>query len=838
MADDLSNANGQPAWTDPVSAAGPTPDPSQTVAPTPSGQMPPQPPQGGAAPQPQAGQQAQPQSGQQQPQGAQGQPQADQQAQPQGGQQQPQVQNPSWNKNSADADITVQQQQPQDKFGWLRNAAETLTGGPRYTTSYDENGNVTRTRVQPSLGHLGMAIALEALSGGLAAASAKGPNAIGQGAAAGLQQGQQIAQQNTEAEQRQQEQAEQDQKIKQQAVANNMNFQQNTMLLGRMKMENAQAGVEADKSRVAFFDKPENESRILLNEGTADDVYKTLAQHPGAQVLRLAVHPRVDAQGKSVFQNMHGQPVDENTPGAYQAPDFSYRVVDPTPITGIVDDNGNITDSKMKEAQDLGIQNWKGTDGTMPKSFSIPLETYNAAGAQVDSVNFAGTSINQARETQGLDPVDFKDTIKNDKTLIPYLNQFFGGVLHGTPDKNGNPSDHPYQDSLNAIANSSDSGASAAGKLTKLLGDPAKLDAQIAKQHAITNLQNHGIGDDKDANLALSSGDKTLQQQGKQYFDQKQARIDADEKYKANVQLGSQESLAKFKSKLANDNFAPDPDTGAPNATIVAAYHRMLSGDDPDTILRGMGANANQFKNAFEGYLDKIGSPLSLGVLKSQYKDSNDATNRNTLYSGRNLFGSEGEEGSIDKLENDLAAVKNGKYPWINKGWQELQYHTGDPVIANLLTDFADVSQESSTFMAGSAGRNTDMKLRLALDQIRQMDNPDQQKSGFGSIRQLGVDRFRMFGPNVYIQRKMEDINHPQYGKPMREVGLHVDQSAGPMNTPSKLTAPQQTAQVFDPNAWIRANPGQEANIPAVTAQARKQGMQIKGDLMRGPQSQ
>lgn len=94
------------------------------------------------------------------------------------------------------------------KASLLRDVAQTLAGGPRYTTTVDPTtGAATRTRVPLSSRDIGMAIALEAISGALSGLAVTGPGATGRAAAAGFQQGQQQIQQ---AQAQQEQQAQQD----------------------------------------------------------------------------------------------------------------------------------------------------------------------------------------------------------------------------------------------------------------------------------------------------------------------------------------------------------------------------------------------------------------------------------------------------------------------------------------------------------------------------------------------------------------------------------------------------------------------------------------------------
>src|SRR5579875_1831540 len=97
------------------------------------------------------------------------------------------------------------------RAGIVRQIAETLAGGPRYKTTIDpQTGAASRTQIPMSKTDIGMAIALEAISGGLKGLAATGPGHLGQAAAIGVQNGVQIGQQRQAAQQQQEQQAEAD----------------------------------------------------------------------------------------------------------------------------------------------------------------------------------------------------------------------------------------------------------------------------------------------------------------------------------------------------------------------------------------------------------------------------------------------------------------------------------------------------------------------------------------------------------------------------------------------------------------------------------------------------
>lgn len=103
------------------------------------------------------------------------------------------------------------------RAGILHTIAETLAGGPRFTTTIDPNtGITTRTKVPLSRGDIALAIVSEALSGGLAGLAQRGPGATGRAAAAGFDQ---VSAQQQQANQQAEAQAQQDAQSKGKALA-------------------------------------------------------------------------------------------------------------------------------------------------------------------------------------------------------------------------------------------------------------------------------------------------------------------------------------------------------------------------------------------------------------------------------------------------------------------------------------------------------------------------------------------------------------------------------------------------------------------------------------------
>lgn len=134
------------------------------------------------------------------------------------------------------------------RAGWLRAVAETLSGGPRVTYTIDPvTGQSKPTPVPVSNRKLGLAIAMEALAGGLTGLGQNGPDAAGKAAAAGVQQGMALEAQRQAQQQAQAQNDYQNQSLalvrKAQAFESNSRAILNTRQAERMGIESLKDAV-------------------------------------------------------------------------------------------------------------------------------------------------------------------------------------------------------------------------------------------------------------------------------------------------------------------------------------------------------------------------------------------------------------------------------------------------------------------------------------------------------------------------------------------------------------------------------------------------------------------
>jgi hypothetical protein len=150
----------------------------------------------------------------------------------------PDLSKPNGPQAPAAAAPSVQDHPAVQKASLLHTVAQTLAGGPRYTESIDVNtGKMERKQIPLSKGDIGMAIAMEAITGALSGLSQHGPGALGKAAAAGFDT---VAQQQKEAQQQQDQQANADYTRHAQVFENNLRMMQMAQAMGTKDYEQVQ----------------------------------------------------------------------------------------------------------------------------------------------------------------------------------------------------------------------------------------------------------------------------------------------------------------------------------------------------------------------------------------------------------------------------------------------------------------------------------------------------------------------------------------------------------------------------------------------------------------------
>ena len=170
----------------------------------------------------------------------------------------------------------------------LYRAAQEFTGGVRYQSTVDADGKITRSEIQPKPWQLGLAMALNVLSDGMAGMAAKGPNRMGEAAKAGAAEAdkQRAAVTQANAQQDQQAQAESTHKLA--VMKNNLDIHQLAMNIGTRDLETNKATVEGLKPQIAMLeanpqwikgDETEDQMNAILKSGKGNVTRDSFIMH-------------------------------------------------------------------------------------------------------------------------------------------------------------------------------------------------------------------------------------------------------------------------------------------------------------------------------------------------------------------------------------------------------------------------------------------------------------------------------------------------------------------------------------------------------------------------------
>jgi hypothetical protein len=198
------------------------------------------------------------------------------------------VNNPQVPSQKIAATIDDNKTSPAPAHTALYRAAQEMTGGTRYTSSVDADGKITRSEIQPKPWALGLAMALNVLSDGMAGMSAKGPNRMGEAAKAGAESADNRKAAVTQANAQQDDQAKADQNHKLAVTKNNLEIHQLAMNVGTKDKDTNQAYVDSLKPQVAMLeahpklikgDETEDQMNALLKSGKANVTRDSFIPH-------------------------------------------------------------------------------------------------------------------------------------------------------------------------------------------------------------------------------------------------------------------------------------------------------------------------------------------------------------------------------------------------------------------------------------------------------------------------------------------------------------------------------------------------------------------------------
>jgi hypothetical protein len=331
------------------------------------------------------------------------------------------VNNPQVESQKAATQVDANKNSAAPFHTMLRHAAIEMLGGPQYRTDYKPDGTAVRTPVEPSLAHLGLALAAEVLKGGIAGGNQKDSVAAaqaGQASAAKDQAARKQAQIDQDA------QAKADQNHKLAVTKSNLELHQLAVNVGKQDLDM-------------------NNTFVKSYEDTANMV----EQHPEmikADIPEEQIQEGLKQGTYNVTKDMfipHGDPVAVMDPQTGKQ-----KEVNGVPVWGhnyyVVD--GSAKGQLTKEIQDMGykIGKFRGPDGErihVPTESQYPMATIGRYATEYAQIQTAEEQIERHKDDVLGDKkgprVNMADTVAQDPSMMQAVKDYSKFIGAGAPDQ-------------------------------------------------------------------------------------------------------------------------------------------------------------------------------------------------------------------------------------------------------------------------------------------------------------------------------------------------------------------------------------------------------------------
>lgn len=284
--------------------------------------------------------------------------------------------------------------------------AQALAGGQRYTEKIDANtGEMVRTPVPLSRGDLGMAIAMEAITGALYGLSESGPGATGRAAAVGFDR---VAQQQSEVRQQQDQNANAEFARHAQIFNTNLRLYQIGQTLGRQNFDTNQAYIDQYRALANQVQKEHPEIvKGLVNES---DLAKFHVTKDTAIPVNTVPRPDPNTGKQAVNQ--------------YQEPqwDTQYLIVDPN-----FKSDSFLSDSDRAEAAKFRLPGFADVDGkpsNIPQNIPMRLSMALNYKARISALKLGDQDVQDYYKKMGADAPNLLDMISKDPTVVDAMEKF------------------------------------------------------------------------------------------------------------------------------------------------------------------------------------------------------------------------------------------------------------------------------------------------------------------------------------------------------------------------------------------------------------------------------
>lgn len=702
---------------------------------------------------------------------------------------QPTHQQPPTQPTQANQTVSNAAQHPSvQRASVLRDVAETLAGGPRYTVSIDPvTGTTTRTKVPLSKGDILTAIAMEAISGSLAGLDAKGPNAVGQAAGLGLQQGQRTAAQRQQAQQIQEQQARQDAANQKQALVRQA---QNAEIASRTILNTAQAermGVENMKDAIAA------NAQLLSDYNDAGSV---LESHVDQDTLLAGMK-----SGKYTLANVA---IPDGIANLNGRPEQTFSI--------IKDAHAKVPLSQ-EQAQELGDNAVPGFTPFKTGGSKIP-DWYQVPGVVLANANAQATANKlMLSEVRTVSDALSKSGDKGNQQLAATIPDF--KTLLSDPDQ-GPQLQSALAKFQKYVSHSDLHGLNFYQSLQQMASasmpdprNPKQVIPNPASRYAQTIAGAFGNGDpQKGWQILKAYSDATASVAVKNENDAYQVISDPDSTPRAKaaarnfLAVQQQNKAANAGAEARARKAVEGTGTGAGTPDVQEVADAIATGRGTfEQLTQGMGKEAATFRRQVETDLLKRYPNVNIGALKAFSSQANNAGTQSQITNARALFGANGQPGSFDQIEDLLRAVPKAPLPFLSKLGQHTAYQLGSPQMAEVYALKTDIASDLAKFNTGGGAHSSDHQIELYREQLNEAQTPEQIATVLKGLRSVSSKRLNgIVGPNPYLASMTADINDPVSKQPRGNGGQRqANQATGNAGTQPKgnvIPAGAQPVQV------------------------------------------
>jgi hypothetical protein len=648
-----------------------------------------------------------------------------------------------------------------ERAGLIRTIAETLAGGPRVQLTANPDGTVTRTRVPLSKTDIGLALAMEALSGSVAGLSQRGPAAVGMAAQAGFQQ---IAAQRQQADIQQEQQAQADAKAKSDALVRQAQaFEQNSRVIlntsqsERFGVESLRDAVSMNAQLLNDYDEagavqeqhvPQDVLSAGLKNGTYD-VTKQIAIPDGftningryEQTFSIVADPRAKVPLTQAQAEAFGN---AGLPGFLPFASGKSKIGPNVMVPGTMIARAN----QQLQANGLMKLEYNGVVDALSKSED---KSTRELAKSIPSI--------QSLLTDPQSGPAFQSALSKFQRYVSHSDvhgmDFYHSLQQMAVLSKPNPQ-NPKQMISNPDAQAAQTIAGAFGN-----GDPTKGWA-ILKAYS-GQVTPTSIKSDADATNILASSDSTPKQiaQAKRY-----------------LELSQQQKAANAGAEARAKKAVEGNGTANTQADVQQASDAIAAGKGTfEQLTSGMGKEAAAFRRQVEADLLRRYPNVNITALKAYSKAADSQAVQSQVTNARSLFGTNGQPGSFDALEDAIRAVPKARFPILSEFGQKTAYQLGSTEMSVLKAIKTDIASDLAKFNAGGGNHSSDHQIELYREQLNEAQTPEQVEAVLKDLRAISSKRLvGIVGANPYLANMTADINDPVTRQPRGVKGVQVPQ--------------------------------------------------------------